>query len=91
MIFVGTVVSLVRRRNPLANVLIASGTLILSAGGVFNSVMDAMNAFALSLVIGIVVLFAGFLVASPRRPQLRAVAPLSDDLRAPDNRAATSG
>lgn len=61
-----------------ANVLIALGTLILSAGGVFNSVFDAMTAFAVTLVAGIAVIYAGFLVATavpaaaPSRPSPRA-------------------
>jgi hypothetical protein len=51
-----------------ANVLIATGTLVLGAGGLFNSVLDAMEAFAVTLLVGIALVFAGFLVAtsSPR-------------------------
>jgi hypothetical protein len=57
------------RRRAVANGLIALGTLVLSLGGVLNSVMDEMDAFALSLVVGVVLLFAGFLVASlPQAP-----------------------
>jgi hypothetical protein len=52
------------RRLVLSNALIAVGTLILGASGLFNSVLDAMTAFAVSLLAGIVVLFAGFLVGS---------------------------
>jgi hypothetical protein len=51
-------------RLAAANLVIAAGTLILSAGGVLNSAVDAMNAFAVSLVVGIAVIFAGFLLAS---------------------------
>ncbi len=53
-----------------ANVLIAAGTLVLGAGGLFNSVLDAMEAFALTLLVGIALIFAGFLVATarPRAP-----------------------
>jgi len=47
-----------------ANLLIAGGTLVLGAGGLFNSVLDAMEAFALTLLVGIGLLFAGFLVAT---------------------------
>jgi hypothetical protein len=56
------------RRGPLlvANLLIAAGTLVLSAGGLLNSVLDEMEAFAVSLVAGVTVLFAGFLVATGR-------------------------
>lgn len=54
------------RRLAAANVVIALGTLVLSAGGLFNSVLDAMDAFAVSLVVGITIIFAGFLLTNPR-------------------------
>ena len=47
-----------------ANVLIAGGTLILSARGVLNSVLGEMEAFAVTLAVGVSVLYAGFLVAT---------------------------
>jgi hypothetical protein len=46
------------------NVLIAVGTLVLSASGTLNARFGALTAFAVTLTIGIVVLFAGFLVAT---------------------------
>jgi hypothetical protein len=49
-----------------ANLLIAAGTLVLGAGGLFNSVLDAMTAFAVTLLVGITLLFAGFLLATAR-------------------------
>ena len=52
-----------------------SGTLILGAGGLLNSVLDEMDGFAVSLVIGITVLFAGFLLTNappPRRTMVEA-------------------
>jgi hypothetical protein len=52
------------RRLVAANGLLALGTLVLSLGGVLNSVMDEMDAFAVSLVAGVTLLFAGFLLAS---------------------------
>lgn len=61
-------------RLALANVLIATGTLVLGAGGTSNSVLDAMNAFAVSLVVGITVIFLGFLLTVTPAPA-RAVAP----------------
>jgi hypothetical protein len=62
------------RRLAAANVLIAAGTIILGAGGVLNSVLDQMDGFAISLVAGITVLFAGFLLTNaPRRPAIKAV------------------
>jgi hypothetical protein len=72
----GAVVSaarLVRRRATVrlagANALIALGTLLLSAGGLLNSVADEMVSFAVMHAIGITVVFLGFLVASaPARP-----------------------
>lgn len=51
-----------------ANLLIAAGTLVLGAGGLFNSVLDAMDAFSVSLVIGIVLIFAGFLLTNAASP-----------------------
>lgn len=59
------------RRMAVANALIALGTLVLSAGGLLNSVVDEMDAFALSLVLGIVVIFAGFLLTSTRSSSTR--------------------
>jgi hypothetical protein len=55
-------------RLAAANLLIAAGTLILSAGGVLNSVIDEMNGFAVSLVVGITVIFGGFLLTNTDRP-----------------------
>src|SRR4051794_4907867 len=56
-----------RRTNPrmvASNVLIAGGTLVLSASGILNSVLDEMDGFAVTLVVGISIVFAGFLVGS---------------------------
>lgn len=53
-----------RGRMLWANVLIAAGTTITGMSGLLNSVMDEMDAFALTLTVGITVLFAGFLVAT---------------------------
>jgi len=61
-----------------ANLLIATGTLVLAAGGLFNSVLGEMEAFAVTLLVGIAFIFAGFLVAtssSTRRPVLAAAPP----------------
>jgi len=72
VLFAGAVVSVVRlarrrttRRLAIANGLIALGTLILSVGGLFNSALGAMDAFSVSLVAGIAVMFAGFLLTTP--------------------------
>jgi hypothetical protein len=52
------------RRLAWANVMIAAGTIVLGVGGVLNSALGEMEAFAVSLVIGIAAIFCGFLVAS---------------------------
>lgn len=51
------------------NLLIAVGTLVLSASGTVAGRLGKDTAFALTLLIGIAVLFAGFLVASTMRRQ----------------------
>ena len=56
------------RRLAVANVLIAIGTVILSAGGLLNSVVDEMDGFSISLVLGIAVIFVGFL-ATEAKPE----------------------
>jgi hypothetical protein len=47
-----------------ANVLIALGTLVLSAGGTLQGLLGHDEAFAVSLAAGITVIYAGFLVAA---------------------------
>lgn len=56
-----------RRALVWANVLIAAGTLVLGGSGLLNSALGEMEAFALTLVIGVSFLFGGFLVASGAR------------------------
>ena len=51
-------------RLALGNVLIAVGTLVLSASGTLNARLGAETAFAVTLVAGVAVLFVGFLVAT---------------------------
>ena len=58
----------------LANGLIGAGTLVLSAGGLFNSTLDEMNSFTVSLVLGIALMFAGFLLTTPRQSSAGAAA-----------------
>ena len=76
------------RRGPmlLANMLIALGTLVLSAGGLLNSVLEEMEAFAVTLVAGITVLFAGFLVATGSTPG-RTTSPRATSSTAPPTTA----
>jgi hypothetical protein len=58
----------------VGNLLIATGTIVLSASGTLAGRLGKDTAFAITLLIGIVVLFAGFLVASTtRRQPLRAL------------------
>ena len=49
-----------------ANALIALGTLVLSSGGLVQGVVGHDEAFALSLAVGITVVYAGFVLASGR-------------------------
>jgi hypothetical protein len=51
-------------RLAAGNVLIATGALVLSASGTLAGRLGADRAFALTLLVGICVLFVGFLVAS---------------------------
>jgi hypothetical protein len=60
-------------RLAVGNVLIAAGTLILSASGTLNARLGAETAFAVTLVTGITVLFVGFLVATSASPRRRPV------------------
>ena len=55
-------------RLAVANLFIAAGTLVLGSGGVLNSVANAMDAFAITLVAGIVLIFVGFLLTSTPAP-----------------------
>lgn len=52
------------RRHATSNTLIALGTLVLSASGTLAGRLGEDRAFAVTLLIGIAVLFSGFLVAS---------------------------
>lgn len=70
-------------RLAAANALIAAGTLVLSAGGLLNSVLGEMDAFAVSLVVGIGVIFAGFLLTNPPGPRRELPEWLRDALEAP--------
>lgn len=56
-------------RRAGANVLIATGTLVLSSGGLIQGIAGKDEAFVISLAVGISVIYAGFLVAaSATRP-----------------------
>lgn len=63
-------------RLAFGNVLIALGTLVLSASGTLAGRLGKDRAFAVTLLVGIVVLFAGFLVSpSNKRPVPRHAEP----------------
>jgi hypothetical protein len=70
-------------RLALGNVLIAGGSVILSASGSLAGRLGEDTAFATTLFVGICVLFAGFLVASgstiAARPARTVVRDLIDD------------
>jgi hypothetical protein len=63
------------------NVVIAAGTLVLSASGTLNARLGAETAFAVTLLTGVVLLFVGFLVATsasttvPQRNARRSTLP----------------
>jgi hypothetical protein len=52
------------KRLALGNVLVATGTIVLSASGSFAGRLSKDRAFAITLLIGVCILFSGFLVAS---------------------------
>ncbi len=61
-------------RRAGANGLIALGTLVLSSGGLLQGFVGHDEAFAVSLAVGITILYTGFRVADVRRPAPAAVA-----------------
>jgi hypothetical protein len=63
------------RQLVAGNLLIAAGTLVLSASGTLNARLGAETAFAVTLVAGVVLLFLGFLVATSASTAARAAAP----------------
>lgn len=72
VIIAGALYSAARRRrgDPWmvgGNLLIAAGTLILSASGTLAGRLGKDRAFAVTLVVGIAVLFAGFVVSGGRQ------------------------
>ena len=75
VIIAGSAVSAIRlfrqdgaaARGAWGNVGILAGALVLSYGGILNSVLDEMTGFAVSLLVGISLIFAGALVATGSR------------------------
>jgi hypothetical protein len=66
-------------RLAVTNVLIAVGSFVLGLGGVFYTGNDAELAFGVFLVVGITLLFTGFLVSSPAPRAVAAVPPAASD------------
>jgi hypothetical protein len=63
------------RRLAASNVLIALGVLVASSGGLLHGLVGEDEAFAISTVVAISVIYAGFLLATkvPRETRLRIV------------------
>jgi MFS family permease len=57
----------VPRQRVIGTALIAVGTVVLSASGSLNKRFGEMTAFAITLTIGVIVLFAGFMVSTLTR------------------------
>lgn len=70
------------KRLALGNVVIAAGTLVLSASGTFAGRLGKDRAFAVTLLVGIAVLFVGFLVANTASAGARRSAPATTTARA---------
>jgi len=67
-----------RGQRMWANVVIAAGTLVLGASGLLNSVLGQMEAFAVTLAVGVSILYAGFLLAvTPARRRPAPAAPVA--------------
>ncbi|MBA3655597.1 MAG: hypothetical protein H0W70_15550, partial [Actinobacteria bacterium] len=70
VVFAGALWSALRRRRlVVANLLIAAGTAVTGASGLLNSVADAMTGFAVTLVVGVALIFVGFLAATAARDE----------------------
>ncbi|MED5394436.1 MAG: hypothetical protein VYA26_08285, partial [Actinomycetota bacterium] len=67
MIRLGRIGGPVARRGAAGNGLIVGGALVLSWGGLLNSILDEMTGFAVSLLVGISLIFAGTLTATGAR------------------------
>lgn len=80
----GAPTSITAGRLALANLFIALGTLVLSAGGLLNSVVDEMDGFAISLVVGISIIFVGFLVTNAGTPRALLALPDPSPWHAPE-------
>ncbi|MDP1792973.1 MAG: hypothetical protein Q8K63_02450 [Acidimicrobiales bacterium] len=68
VVIAGSVYSALKKRAPLANVLIALGVTANGASGLLNSLVGETRGFVVMLALGITLLFAGFLTATAPRP-----------------------
>jgi hypothetical protein len=72
-----------RARLAAANALVALGTLVLSSGGLVQGRIGDDEAFAITLALGIAVVYSGFLVADGVRRPTAGPAPSPDPSSAP--------
>lgn len=76
VVLAGAVWSAARVRTTrlvVANLTIAAGVLVSGASGLLNSVLDEMTGFAVTLLAGITLLFAGFLLATTAKRAAQAL------------------
>lgn len=69
VVIAGSIYSALKKRAPLANVLIALGVTANGASGLLNSLVGETRGFVVMLAIGITLLFGGFLLATAAVPQ----------------------
>jgi len=92
VIITGSLISIVRyarnhtdpraRRMVVANILITVGVLVLSSGGLVQGLVGHDEAFAITLTMGIAIIYGGFLIA-----ESRATAPDAQPVAKTMNRA----
>jgi hypothetical protein len=70
----GIVRSLRRRERPLANLLVGAGVLVVASSGTLTRLGDAYGIVLGAQLAGLVMIYAGFELASQRAPSRRAAA-----------------
>ena len=70
----GIVRSLRRRERPVANLLVGAGVLVVASSGTLTRVGDAYGIVLGAQLAGLVIIYAGFELASQRAPSRRAAA-----------------
>jgi MFS family permease len=70
----GIVRSLRRRERPLANLLVGAGVLVVASSGTLTRVGDAYGIVLGAQIVGLIMIYAGFELASQRVPSRRAPA-----------------